>query len=270
MIAATDRLSIEGAGGGEKLSLLPTNVSGAMSTISQASTTNLLLRCLSPADYALLEPGFERAVLPLGTVLYEPGVPVERVHFLERGVASVVTEQETGDQIEFGLYGYEGMSGSSVVLGAGQSPHRSLIQIGDGASLHIAADALRDACRRSPTLHDVLLRFVATLIVQTGGTASCNAHYALPERLARWLLMCHDRVEGDRLELTHEFMATMLAVRRSGVTVTLHQLEGAGAIRSTRGVVTISNRERLLEIAGDSYGSPEREYRRLLAAIGKG
>ncbi len=241
-----------------------------MSSIPQSSTPNLLLRAMSPDDYALIGPYLERSALPLRTVLIEADVPIERVHFLEQGVTSVVTDQEGGDAVEFGLIGHDGMTGMPVVLGAVQSPHRSFIQVGQAVSLHLPSAALLDAFARSGTLRELLLRHVHTLIVQTAATASANSHYELPERLARWLLMCHDRVTGDRLELTHEFMAQMLAVRRSGVTVTLHTLEGTGAIRSTRGQVMVLDRARLMEIAGESYGRPEREYARLIGPFGKG
>jgi CRP-like cAMP-binding protein len=185
-------------------------------------------------------------------------------------VTSMVTDEEGGDPVEFGLFGRDGMSGGPVLLGAGQSPHNCFVQVDGTTMLRMASETLLDACRQSATLHLMLLRFVHVLGVQSAATASANAHYELPERLSRWLLMCHDRVEGDSLLLTHEFMSQMLAVRRSGVTVTLHTLEATGAIRSTRGVVAILDRARLREIAGDSYGSPEREYTRLIAPFGKG
>jgi CRP-like cAMP-binding protein len=241
-----------------------------MSSILQSSTPNLLLRAMSPEDYALIEPHLERAVLPLRTTLVEADTPVERVHFMEQGVTSVTTDQEGGDVVEYGLIGHDGMTGMTVMLGAVQTPHRSFIQVGEARSVHLSTAALLNACERSSSLRTLLLRYVHTLVVQTAATASANAHYELPERLARWLLMCHDRVIGDRLQLTHEFMAQMLAVRRSGVTVTLHTLEGTGAIRSTRGLVTVLDRARLAEIAGESYGTAEREYNRLIAPFGKG
>jgi CRP-like cAMP-binding protein len=239
-------------------------------SFSQISTRNLLLRALGPSDYALLQPHLERSDLELRQPIFEPNVPIERVHFLEGGVASIVSEQEPNEQIEVGLYGHEGMSGASVVLGAGQTPHRSMIQVDGGSSLHIASERLLEACGQSRGLQMLLLRYVHTLAVQAALTAAANAHYALPERLARWLLMCHDRIDGDQIELTYEFMSMMLAVRRSGVTVTLHTLEGTGAIRSQRGLVTIRDRARLEEIAGDSFGEAEREYSRLLGPFGKG
>ena len=202
--------------------------------------------------------------------IIEPNEPIGRVFFPEGGVTSIVAEQEGGDQVEVGIFGREGMSGSAVVTGAVQSPFRSMVQVDHTTALIIASDRLLEACEQSRSLHLLLLKFSQALTVQAALTAASNAHYALPERLARWLLMCHDRVEGDQIELTHEFMAMMLAVRRSGVTVTLHTLEGTGAIRGTRGIVTILDRGRLEEIAGDSYGEAESEYRRLIGAFGKG
>jgi CRP-like cAMP-binding protein len=238
--------------------------------ILQASTPNLLLRTLLPADYAVIEADLERTELPLKATLFEADEAIERIYFPEGGVHSILTDQESGDPVEYGMLGYEGMSGGAVLLGATQTPHRCFVQLNGSTSLSIGAEALLDGCRRSLTLQQHLLRFIHTLTVQAAATASANAHFDLPERLARWLLMCHDRVEGDRLELTHEFMAQMLAVRRSGVTVTLHTLETTGAIRSTRGLVVVLDRTRLREIAGESYGTPEREYQRLIAPFGKG
>ncbi len=237
---------------------------------SQSSTGNLLLRALSGPDYDLLQQHLTRIDLTLRQRLFEPNEPIETVYFPEGGVCSIVAEQEGGDQVEVGLYGREGMSGAAVIMGAGQSPHASMVQVDHAGAITIPAEQLLLACDRSGSLLQLLLRYAQSLSVQAALTAASNAHYALPERLARWLLMCHDRVEGDQIGLTHEFMSMMLAVRRSGVTVTLHMLEGTGAIRSSRGVVTVLNRERLEEIAGESYGVAEAEYRRLVGPFGKG
>jgi CRP-like cAMP-binding protein len=236
----------------------------------QSSTANILLRALSEADYALLEPHFRHATLKVKEPLYERNQPIEQVYFPEGGVGSIVSEQEGGERVEVGMYGREGMSGASVVLGAGQSPHASMVQVGNLPALVIASERLLDACAESNALQRLLLRYVQSLNVQAALTAASNAHYALPERLARWLLMCHDRADGDQMELTHEFLSVMLAVRRSGVTVTLHTLESTGAIRSSRGMVTVRDRARLEEIAGDSYGEAEAEYRRLIGPFGRG
>jgi CRP-like cAMP-binding protein len=236
----------------------------------QTATANLLLRALTEADFALLAPHLEREQLKLRDPIFEPNEPIERVYFLEEGVASIVSQLEDDDPVEVGLYGREGMSGAAVIMGAEQSPHASMIQVGNPAAQVIPSARLLAACHKSASLELVLLRYTQSLNVQAAMTAASNAHYALPERLARWLLMCHDRAEGDRMEVTHEFLSMMLAVRRSGVTVTLHTLEATGAIRSVRGVVTVTNRGRLEEIAGDAYGQAEAEYRRLIGPFGRG
>lgn len=229
---------------------------------------NLLLRALGRADYALLEPHLEPVTLPLKAPLFHPNEPIERVYFLEDGVASIVSDQEGGRPVEIGIHGREGMSGVPVVLGAGRSPHASMIQVGDAPAQCIPSERLLETCAASPALNQLLLRYAHTLSVQTALTAAANATYELPERCARWLLMCNDRLESDRIELTHEFLSMMLAVRRSGVTVTLHELQETGAIRASRGVITIVDRSRLEVIAGDCYGQAETEYQRLIAPFG--
>ena len=195
--------------------------------------------------------------------------PTRQVYFFEDCIASQVASLDENSRTEVGLVGREGMSGSSVILEAGQSPHEVFIQVGPGKALAIEAHALRDAMDASPTLRRMLLRFVHCYMIQTARTAVSNSHNSVGERLSRWLLMCHDRIDGDDLVLTHEFMAIMLAVRRAGVTVALHELEGAGLIRSKRGVVTITNRAGLEQFAGACYGVPEAEYRRLIGPFGK-
>jgi CRP-like cAMP-binding protein len=116
-----------------------------------------------------------------------------------------------------------------------------------------------------PSVHRLLLRYAHALNVQTSSTAFANANHTLEMRLARWLLMCRDRIDSDDIEITHDFLAMMLGVRRPGVTTTLHVLEGNRLIRSTRGMVTIRDRKRLEALADDAYGLPEREYARLMA-----
>ncbi|RYE70506.1 MAG: Crp/Fnr family transcriptional regulator [Rhizobiaceae bacterium] len=237
---------------------------------TQSSTANVLLRVLNEDDYALLAPHLKRTRLKLKDRLFEPDTKTETVHFLESGVGSIVASHGGEDHVEVGLFGREGMSGVAVILDAGQSPHASMIQSGDPVSLAIASERLVDACEQSPALRNLLLRYAQSLSVQTALTAKANAQYALPERLARWLLMCHDRLDGDRLEITHALISMMLAVRRSGVTVSLHALEAVGAIKTTRGFVTVVDRARLEGAAGGSYGQAEIEYRRLIGPFGKG
>lgn len=240
-----------------------------MSPANRSFTRNLLLSSLDSDDLEPIQPHLERVRLELNAPLYDRDAPIAYVYFPESVVASVVSTQSDSEAIEIGLFGYEGMSGAPVLLGAGQTPHRAMIQIDGGTALRIESGRLLDACAAREGLRDLLLRFVQTFSVQAAQTAASHAHYDLPARLARWLLMCHDRVEGDTIALTHEYMAMMLAVRRAGVTVTLHLIEGSGAIRSRRGVVLVTDRRRLEEIASDAYGVAEAEYRRLIGPFGK-
>lgn len=241
-----------------------------MSLPSQSYTRNLLLRALRESDFALLQPHLERIELDRSDVLFEADRRIEHVYFLEAGVASIVSTEEGGEQIEVGIVGREGVAGIPVLLGTDRTPHRAFIQVAPTTALTMDADRLRDAINASEPLRTLLLRFVQAFMVQTAQTATANGNYTLPERLARWLLMCHDRIDGDELALTHDFMTMMLAVRRSGVTVTLHTLEAAGAIRMMRGRIAVLDRARLLSVAGESYGRPEEEYRRLIGPFGKG
>jgi CRP-like cAMP-binding protein len=128
---------------------------------------------------------------------------------------------------------------------------------------------LLEAIHTSAPLRKLLMKYMQTLSTQTSYTALSNAVHHVDERLARWLLMCHDRVDGDEFALTHEFLSLMLAVRRPSVTTALHVLEGNGFIRSVRGYITILDRAALETFAADAYGRPEEEYRRLIGAIGR-
>jgi CRP-like cAMP-binding protein len=236
---------------------------------AQSYTRNLLLGACSAADYALLQPDLTRVDLAMRQSLFASDQAIQHVYFLEGGLGSVVAQQEDGAEIEVGIFGLEGMSGAPILLGVDRSPHRGFMQLAPATALSIPAGALTRACEQSQSLRKLLLAYVQCSIVQAAQTAASNGNNELPERLARWLLMCHDRVEGDEIAITHEFLGMMLAVRRSGVTVALHALEGASAIKARRGLVTITDRERLLEIADGSYGGAEAEYRRLIGPFGK-
>ena len=232
-------------------------------------TTNLLLGALSDDDLNRLKPHLERVELEREQTLVSANKPIGRVFFPEGGVASITSDSNDNGRTEVGIFGLEGMSGIAVLLGGDRSPHETFIQIDGSTALAIGVDRLLAAVDASPTLRAVLLRYVQTFVVQTARSAVANAHHRIESRLARWLLMCHDRVEGDEIAVTHEFMGMMIAAQRSGVTISLHILEGAGMIRSKRGRVVVLDRGKLEELAGDSYGQPEAEYRRLIGPFGR-
>jgi CRP-like cAMP-binding protein len=220
-------------------------------------------------DLLLLQSHLTRVPLEARQVLVVANKPIEHVYFLENGVASVVSDLPEHGPTEVGVFGREGFSGAAVLLGAETSPHDTHMQVEGDTAMRIETERLRTAVGQSSTLQALLLRYIQSFLVQTAHSAVSNAHHRMEARLARWLLMCHDRLDGDDILITHEFMAMMIAAQRSGVTITLHFLEGAGMIRSMRGRVTILDREKLEDIAGDAYGRPEAEYRRLIGSFGK-
>jgi len=171
------------------------------------------------------------------------------------GVASIVANGSHA--IEVGMIGREGMTGVPVVLGNGDRfPHEIYMQIA-GAGQRMSADHLREAMAASASLHQVLLSCVHAFLAQTTQTALANGRGKLEERLARWLLMAHDRVDGDEVVLTQEFLSIMLGVRRAGVTTAMQELERRGSIVHQRGRVTVVDREGLEEASNGAYTPPE-------------
>ncbi len=232
-------------------------------------TANTLLLALSDMDRALLAPDLVRVGLERRQVLVERNKPVEHVYFPEGGVVSIVSVMRQSGPIEAGIFGREGVSATCLLLGTDRSPHESFVQVGPMTALRIDSASYLAAVSRSESLRTVLLRYVQTALVQSAQSMATNANQRVEARLARWLLMCHDRVDGDEIALTHEFMGMMIFAERSSVTITLHILEGAGLIRSERGRVIIRDRDRLEDLAGDGYGMPEAEYRRLIGPLGR-
>lgn len=229
-----------------------------------AKDSNMLLAALSTSDQSRLEPHLTAVKLILKQPLERPNKAIQDVYFMDSGIASVVAMQSDDTAVEIGLVGREGMTGSAILLGGDRSPNSTYIQA-VGSGRRIAANALRKAVQESPSLASLLLGYVQSFMVQTAHTAVANARGRLPERLARWLLMAQDRIGGNTLPLTHEFLALMLGVRRAGVTETLHVLTRRRLIKPSRGQIEVLNRKGLESVAGGYYGLPEREYRRLMA-----
>lgn len=236
---------------------------------SQKSVKNQLLRQMSCEDYALLQPALVPTDLPKEMTLGEPGKPFARAYFPNSGIGSIVALSPEGHRSEVGITGKEGMFGFALILGTDQTPHETFMQVA-GAGYSIDAGALVSACQASQSLQAGLLRYVQTYSVQTSFTALSNATHSVEIRLARWLLMSHDRSEGDEVLLTHEFLSLMLAITRPSVTLALHVLEGEHLIRSKRGCVIIRDRAGLERLASDAYGSAEDEYERLVGPLRHG
>jgi len=224
---------------------------------------NSLLARLAPKDFDALRPHLQAVDLPLRLDLEKPGRRIESVYFPETGFASVVALQAKDTAVEVGLIGCEGMTGLAVVLGNHQTPNSTYIQVA-GTGHRISSEALRTAMAENPGLQSILLKFVQAFLMQTSHTAISNARSHIDARLARWILMAHDRVPRESIPLTHEFLALMLAVRRAGVTQALQALVKQGLVKAARGAIMVLDRDGLEAKAGASYGVPEREYRRLL------
>lgn len=237
-----------------------------MSNIDQASLRNLLLRQMSPEDFALLAPHLKPCQADKGTYLFKKDQTIETVWFLDSGIGSIITISPEGQRVESGIFGRDGFTPVAAALGDDRSPYDVQIQLADDCH-RISFDAFKAALGQSASLHGVLLRYAQALSVQTSYTALSNAVHPVEERLARWLLMCHDRWDDNALPLTHDFMSIMLAVRRPSVTTSLHVLEGNGFIRAERGCIIVRDRTGLEEFAGDAYGPPEREYERLIGPL---
>jgi CRP-like cAMP-binding protein len=217
-------------------------------------SSNRILSRLSRADFRLLEPHLEAVELPVRKQLQARNKRVDQIYFIERGFASVVANG--GHNIEIGLIGREGMTGLSVVMGDNdRAPHETYIQHA-GSGQRMAADNLREAIDASVTLHRVLLRYAHHFMIQATQTALANGRSKIEDRLARWLLMADDRIDGGELRLTHEFLGIMLGVRRPGVTVALQGLEHTGLISNKRGMITILDREALQRCSNGTYFPP--------------
>lgn len=227
---------------------------------------NRLITLMETADRGRLLAHLEPVALPRLFVMAEPNVPAPYSYFPEAGIGSLVAVSAQGAEAEVGIFGREGMSPPNSLFEDTQAPFRVFMQV-EGHGHRILNDLLFDALGESRTLRRILSRYAQALFVQTAYTALSNASHSLDKRLARWLLMVHDRTEGDALAATHDFLSSMLNVRRQSVTTSLHLLEGERLIQNSRGLVTIRDRAGLEIFAGDAYGAAEVEFRRLIGSM---
>ncbi len=230
---------------------------------SQQAAQNLILAHLPPPVLAALLPQVRVVALPRGSVLEVPDQLVNRVYFPLDCVASMIVVGRDGTRVETGIIGREGLTGSGLSDNDDRTPYELIIQI-DGTALAMSADEFRQALTSVPELRVLTTRFARSLGVQVSYTALANAKFDIRQRLARWLVMMQDRVPGRSLNITHDYLAVMLGVRRSSVTDVLHILEGDKLIRANRSCIKVRNRNGLIEVAGESYGAPEAEHNRLM------
>ena len=213
---------------------------------------NSLLAAVPRDEYRRLLAALEPVSLTFGEVLYEPGEVIRHVYFPGSSLVSLLTLADGHLALEVGLIGREGMVGIPLVLGHAVSPVRALVQ-GTGTALRMESAQFREEFRRSPPLPLQLYRYNHTLMAQITQTAPSNRFHLGEARLARWLLMTHDRVKSDRFHMTHEFLSHMLGVRRVGVTKSAQALQRRGLISYSRGDITILDRAGLEAAACDCY-----------------
>jgi CRP-like cAMP-binding protein len=232
--------------------------------LQNAPGGNHLIARLTAEDFARISPHLEEITLVQHQRLIAPNTPTSHVYFPESGMVSLILSLEDGSIVEVGLIGNEGIVGVLAGLGASRISGEAIVQM-PGAGLRIGTDVLRRELGVSPSLREMLMRYVQALFAQVTQSAACNGRHNLTQRLARWLLMANDCSQTNEVRLTHEFLSMMISVRRPGITHALGELKDAGIIGATRGCITIRDRKALEARACECYRTVKDEYERLLS-----
>jgi CRP-like cAMP-binding protein len=226
---------------------------------------NRLLAALPAEDLARLWPQLEPVESEQRQILHAPDEPITAVYFPETGWISMLAVLADGRSAEVGLIGNEGVAGLPLLLGSDSSNVEAMVQA-PGSMLRLEASAFCRALEESLALKALLLRYTLAFQQQVTQTAACNGNHALDQRLARWLLMAHDRVEGDEFPMTQEFLAVMLCVHRPGVTVAARLFQQAGLIRYGHGQMRITDREGLEAASCECYSAVRRQFEKILGS----
>jgi CRP-like cAMP-binding protein len=224
---------------------------------------NWLLAALEPADFAPLEPHLELVEWARGKVLYEAGDAICCAYFPHDAMVSLVNVMADGGTVEVAIFGREGVLGLTSALATREAFGRYVVQM-SGTASRISFERLNEARNARPKLHHLLTSYGEALLAQTFQTVACNAVHAVEARCCRWILSMHDRADQDSLPLTHEFLAEMLGVQRSTVSVVTRTLQTAGLIRQSRGGITVVDRAGLEETSCECYDRIRQIYQRLL------
>jgi CRP-like cAMP-binding protein len=226
---------------------------GSRSDATGKAVSNVILLSLPDEEYRLLRPHLELIDLPQYQILHEPGEKIGFIYFLNEGMTSLVALSSDGRSVEVGIVGREGMVGMSLTVDLLRGTFRAIMQMG-GSGLRVRSEVFQEVLQCASTLRSQLSRFALMHGMQVAQLAACNRLHEIEQRLARWLLMCQDRVDSQLLPLTHEFLAQMLGTGRPSVSLAAGILESAGLIENQRGTVKILNRKMLERVACECYG----------------
>lgn len=223
-----------------------------ISSVPPPPERNRLLLALPPDELAAIDSRLELVDLPADSLIAQKDGRIGFVHFPETVVLSSLTVMENGDAVEACTTGFEGFVGSTILLGGDVSSTRLVAQV-PGYTRRVAAAAFPALLEAAPSLRRILERYVITMITELSITAACNRLHSLEQRCARWLLLTHDRVIGDAFQLTQEYLASMLGVRRAGVSGVAARMQDAGFIKYSRGRIVIADRTGLEGVACECY-----------------
>lgn len=220
---------------------------------------NRLLAAVPKTEYKLLSAKLERVDLVYNETIYQPGDTIKQVYFPESGIISLLSAVDANSTVEVGLVGHEGMAGLPVFLGVSTSANRAVVQ-GSGHAQRISAADFRESCKNGGKLPQFIQRYIHSLLTQISQSAVCNRYHHIEARLARWLLMTHDRMHLDEFQITQEFLSNMLGVRREAVNKAAGDLQRHDLISYTRGHLTVNNRKGLEKAACPCYKIIRKEY----------
>ena len=223
---------------------------------------NYLLAALTPDERTRIFPHLRLVSMPLGKVLYESGDALEYVYFPADSIVSLLYVLESGSSAEISVVGNEGLIGIALFMGGGTTPSRAIVQSA-GHAYRLGGQRLKDEFHRNGGLQLLLLRYTQALITQMAQTAVCNRHHSVDQQLCRWLLLSLDRLKSNKLVMTQELIANMLGVRREGVTDAAGKLQKLGAIKYSRGQITVLDRPQLEQLCCECYSVVKHETDRI-------
>ncbi|MDB6060939.1 MAG: transcriptional regulator, Crp/Fnr family [Verrucomicrobiaceae bacterium] len=235
-------------------------------SVTPSPLQNRLLAALPVEVQERVMPHLEYVPMPMGKVLYESGDTLRHVYFPTDSIVALLYVMESGASAEISMVGNEGILGVSLFMGGESTPSRAIVQSA-GSAVRLLGQRLKDEFNRHGEMLQLMLRYTQSLLTQMAQTAVCNRHHSVDQQLCRWLLLSLDRLQGNQLNMTQELIATMLGVRREGVTDAAGKLQRLGVIEYSRGHINVLDRTQLEQLSCECYEVVKKETDRLLPYI---